>query len=61
MTEKTLSYKTEVIADDSGQWVGNGLRFATRTEAEDYVRDLEMRWTLVRKTRVVESTDAVNR
>jgi hypothetical protein len=53
------SYKAEVIADNSGKWCGNGLRFATHKEAEDYARDLSYRWTLVREWRVVESEDAV--
>lgn len=54
------SYKPEVIADSTGQWYGNALRFATREEALDNVRDLEMRWFSVRDTRVVESDDPVN-
>jgi hypothetical protein len=41
---------------DSDRWVGNGLRFATREEAEAYVAGL----SLVRNTRVVESSDPVN-
>ena len=44
----------EVIADNSGHWVRNGLRFDTRENAEEYVADLAMRWTLVIDTRVVE-------
>lgn len=55
-----MSWKPEVIADSSGQWVGNALRFATREEAEASVRDLAGRWTLVRQTRAVESPDPVN-
>lgn len=55
-----LSYKPEVIADNSGKFAGNALRFATREEAEANVRDLAMRWTSVRETRVVESDDPVN-
>ena len=55
-----MSYAPEVIADNSGKWAGNGLRFATRKEAEDNVNDLSMRWMAVRETRVVESTDPVN-
>lgn len=55
----TTSYKTEVIADNSGEWVGNGLRFATRQQAETYVADLAMRWTQVRETRVIETSDPV--
>ena len=61
MTENgtTVSFAMEVIADGSGKWCGNALRFATREEAEQYVGDLANRWTLVRETRVVESGDPV--
>jgi len=55
-----MSWKGEVIADGSGKFVGNGMAFATKAEAENYVADLAMRWTLVRDTRVVESSDPVN-
>ena len=55
-----MSWKPEVIADSSGKWCGNGLRFATKEEAESNVRDLMMRWMLVRETRVVETDDPVN-
>ena len=55
-----MSWKPEVIADSSGEWCGNALRFATKQEAEDNVFDLAMRWTLVRDTRVVEVEDPVN-
>ncbi|WP_028164097.1 hypothetical protein [Bradyrhizobium elkanii] len=55
-----MSWKPEVIADNSGQWVGNALRFATKEEAEANVRDLAMRWTLVREYRATESDDPVN-
>jgi len=54
------SWKPEVIADSSGQWCGNALRFATREEAESNVKDLAARWWLVTDTRVVESDDPVN-
>jgi hypothetical protein len=54
------SFKPEVIADSSGTWAGNALRFATKAEAETYVSDLAMRWTLVTETRVIESEDPVN-
>ena len=53
------SYKAEVIADSSGTWCGNGLRFATEAEAQAYVKDLEWRWTSVRETRVVPCDDPV--
>jgi hypothetical protein len=55
-----MSFKPEVIADRSGEWTGNALRFATRDEAEHYVSDLAWRWTLVTDTRVVESDEPVN-
>ena len=55
-----MSWTPEVIADSSGKWCGNALRFATREEAEANVRDLMMRWFAVRDTRVVESDDLVN-
>ena len=49
-------FKAEVIADNSGTWVGNALTFETHEEAEKYVIDLYSRWTAVRKWRVVEIT-----
>ena len=55
-----MSWKPEVIADSSGKWCGNALRFATKEEAERSVADLSMRWLAVRETRVVESEDPVN-
>jgi|SRR5215831_7544499 len=54
-----MSWKPEVIADNSGKWNSNGLRFATKAEAELYVRDLAGRWTSVREWRVVECDDTV--
>jgi hypothetical protein len=56
----SLSYKVEVIADSSGKFVGNMLRFATRKEAKGYGGDLMSRWLLVENYRVVESDDPVN-
>jgi hypothetical protein len=55
-----MSYKPEVIADDSGTWAGNALCFETEREAEIWVRDLSFRWLAVRETRVVESDDPVS-
>lgn len=54
------SFAPEVIADSSGKWTANAVRFATREEAQTYVTDLKWRWTLVTDTRVVESDDPVN-
>lgn len=55
-----MSWKSEVIADSTGEWVGNGLRFATKDEADAYVTDLAIRWTAVRQHRVVASDEPVN-
>ena len=54
-----MNFKPEVIADSSGNWSGNALRFATDEEAKIYVDDLMMRWTAVRDTRVLEVEDPV--
>lgn len=55
-----MSWKIEVIADSSGEWCGNGLRFASKQEAEAHTRDLAMRWLSLRDTRVAESDEPVN-
>jgi hypothetical protein len=34
-----MSFKPEVIADTSGKWCDNALRFATREEAKANVHD----------------------
>ena len=55
-----MSYAPQVIADSTGQWIGNALRFETLQEAEQNAFDLMCRWTAVRDTRAVESPDPVN-
>lgn len=55
-----MSYKPEVIADDSGKFVGNGMAFATHAEALTWANDLSIRWTMVRAVRAVESDEPVN-
>lgn len=55
-----MSWNPQVIADNSGEFVGNGLFFATEKEAKQYADDLASRWVLVRKTRATESTELVN-
>jgi len=55
-----MSFKPEVQTDDTKQWYGNALRFATRKEAEQQVNDLKWRWLSVLDTRVIESEDPVN-
>jgi hypothetical protein len=45
-----MSFAPEVIADSTGKWTGNSLRFKTREEAEGNVRNLYSRWTSVHRT-----------
>lgn len=47
-------FKVEVLADNSGVYVSNGLEFDHVAKAEEYGIDLMSRWTLVRSWRVVE-------
>lgn len=54
------SFAAEVIADSTGKWCGNALRFATADEAKAYGQDLESRWMSVTDLRVVPSDDPVN-
>ncbi len=53
------SYKAEVIADNSGTWASNGLRFASKGEAEAYGRNLSSRWLAVRDMRATETDEPV--
>lgn len=50
-----MKYKVQVIADNSGKWVGNGLEFATVEEAKSYAVDLFSRWMAVRQWRVIDA------
>jgi hypothetical protein len=54
------SYKVEVIADNSGKWASNGMRYSSEAAAKDAGQSLSWRWTAVREWRVVESDDAPN-
>jgi hypothetical protein len=54
------SWKVEVIADSSGTWCSNALRFASREEAKTYGDNLASRWTAVREVRTTPSTDPPN-
>lgn len=52
-----MSWKCEVHAD--GEWVSNGLRFATEKEANDYGIDLRSRWFVPDNHRAVKSDEPV--
>lgn len=53
-----MSYRPMVFVQ--GEWAGNGLRFATREEAEQSAAGLAARWILVGGIGVDESHDPVN-
>lgn len=54
------SWKAEVVADHTGEYVGNALRFATAQEAREYAQDLQSRWIAVQRFRVVDADERVN-
>ena len=55
-----MSFAPMVRTTDYGPFAGNGLRFATREEAQAWLDDLMCRWFAVTDVRVDESTDPVN-
>jgi hypothetical protein len=55
-----MSWRVEVVADSSGQWATNGMRYRTRADAEAAGRDIASRWFAVKEWRVVESSDEPN-
>lgn len=54
-----MSYKVEVIADETGKWIPNGQRWASKEATDAYAVALQWRWTAVRDFRVVETEDPV--
>ena len=48
-----MSWKVEFVMDDSGEWIGDPLRFETEQEALAYARDLEFRCSAVRDKRLL--------
>jgi hypothetical protein len=54
-----MSFKVEVIADNSGKWCGNSLTFDTLESAHAYATDLFSRWTAVREWRILDSRDLI--
>lgn len=58
---KDGAFRVEVIADSSGKWCGNALRFDTQENAAEYAKDLFSRWTAVREWRVVNDDGEVQR
>jgi hypothetical protein len=56
-----MAWKVEVVVDDSGEWIGDPLRFKTEQEALAYARDLEFRCSAVRDKRMVKSEEPSRR
>lgn len=54
------SYKVEVKVFGDEKFYSNGIRLATKEEAEGYGRDLTSRWTLAEKWRVSEDEEVPN-
>jgi hypothetical protein len=54
-----VSWKPEVVADSTGNWYSNALRFATEDEAKASASELSMRWLAVREWRATECDDPV--
>lgn len=54
-----MSYKAQMIADETGKWLDNSLRFATYQEADRWASQLAMKWSAVTAYRVIESDDPV--
>ena len=59
VTVAPLSWRPEVIADSSGKWCANGLRFATEKEAFASAAELAGRWFAVRDWRAAPCADPV--
>lgn len=53
-----MSWQCEIFAE--GEWVGNGLRFATEQEALNSGSELMSRWWVARDCRAVLTNDPVN-
>lgn len=54
-----MSFRPEVLVINDSKWYDNGVRFATRAEAESYASNLAGRWTAVRRHRAVECDDKI--
>lgn len=56
------SWKPEVqTAGDGDAWTGNGLRFASKADSDNWAMNLSLRWTAVKDYRSVASDEEPNR
>jgi len=58
--ETPVSWASEVIADSTGKWYRNALRFATEAEALASANELASRWYMVRATRAAPAIERPN-
>jgi len=55
-----MSFKVGIRSSNDTGWVYNGLRFATKQEAEDYQFQLIASWTSVEHSCISECSDQPN-
>lgn len=55
-----MAWKVEVQTADSVEWIGNGVRLDSESEAQEYAKDLNIRWTSVGAARLVETKVPAN-
>jgi hypothetical protein len=60
VNQPAQKFKVEVIADASGEWASNQMRFDTEEQAFAYGENLADRWMAVRKWRVVPAAEVAN-
>lgn len=61
MITQPTSWKVGVKTPSDHTWCYNGLRFATKEAAEEYGRDLYMRWTAVTEWEAHPADEEPNR
>lgn len=57
--EQPTSWAPQVFVD--GEWVSNGLRFATEAEADQWAHALLLRWFVPTDARAIPTSDPVTR
>jgi hypothetical protein len=52
-----IEFKVYVLADQSGKYATNALKFNSIEEAVEYAKDLYSRWTLVTDWAIIPTTE----
>ncbi len=55
-----LSFKVEVLAEESSEWTADRVRLASHSEARGYAKSLAAHWPILRRWRVSPSADPVS-